>query len=598
MASMQNGGFRFRSFLSRFYDRFTVRIESEIERCKELFGGVYAAEVLARIVSESLLLPSLKSRFDTELSKLDIEEMVLVHEVSLNFSDKVLSLVCSSFSEFNAEINGEGEDNETLDFKEDNIDSKSVFSKQKNVVDKIVTACSYTPFESYFEKYGQMEKEWINQRMLAKVNDKNSNLLDTGISEVGTRAQLSKVLNQILENDLVIYSEETLSRCISFIGAAAIDAVLSATSKAWLMHLDRLNDALKELLKSVAMTNGKPAEEEIELNSPLSLLQKIEVLRQNLVRFTHETVPLQTAKEVKDFVKASESFEASSESSSSAMLHNPKASKMMVSLKLGDPKFMNRFLMSPDRYLEDRITAPINSCGQLSEQASLFVYKVMMQPIMKSIESIPTSNVWTHVDGGADGTVSAFGAPLKYMQDISQQIWALPEQLENYALANAEYVRMCIPDLDILGDEDRNLLESTLNLSHATRHSRVLVAEDDGGDLDEEDQGEEISNRFVRYWLAAVTNGSVNSFLLHLIQIPSLSGAGSNQLATDIAGIADVVNSFFDFNDPLLLQFREAVSMDIALLEEAVTKPDMSDPSLIAVQRLVAEKRGIKIDGG
>ena len=358
------------------------------------------------------------------------------------------------------------------------------------------------PFLHLYRKYGELELKGVRGELeFAKPKDLVPS--PTAVKEYN--------------HAVVVATENAVQHCIDFTFGVNLNGLMQAVSTVWSEHGDYLG----------GLVNASGTD--VSLSSMLGSLQSISELRSKLEECKGDIASaFKVAQEAMDGVKEEREEEISDV-------------EQVIIQEIGGPG--ESMPESREDVIENALAVPLSNLETVIDLAQSAMYEIMLKPIKEEYKDIARIQVWS---AKSNKSAMGFGTPLKYMQQITQHIWSLPEQLESYALESS-LSRSCLPRWDILGKAERTALERLLSLEDRARHTENIIGvENIELELDTEDQEvDEASGAFVRWWLAMIITGTVNDLLLCVFeQIPELSSEGSIQLANDFRGLAEFYSKY------------------------------------------------------
>lgn len=381
-----------------------------------------------------------------------------------------------------------------------------------------ITKSIARPFLQMYKRYGELQLKSL-RRELEAARPKELLAASTAMKEY--------------DHALFVATETAVQHCIEFTFGVDFDGLMKAVSSVWTDHANYLQRCV-----------DSGVDQGFTLGTVLGTLQSISELRGKLVECETAIVDALTkAREATEMTKGEEGV---------------MAIERIIIDEIGSSA--HRVVGDATEAVHAALKGSFERLESVIDSAQIVMYEIMLKPIKAEYKSIARMQVWSAKGGKGS---AGFGTPLKYMQQITQHIWSLPEQLESYAL-EASLSRSCLPRWDILGKTERTALEQLLSLEERARHTENIIGKENIElELEgEEQEVDEASGAFVRWWLAVIITGTVNDLLLCVFeQIPELSLEGSTQLAHDFRGLAEfyskLYNTFYRLPDKFtILQTR------------------------------------------
>jgi len=195
------------------------------------------------------------------------------------------------------------------------------------------------------------------------------------------------------------------------------------------------------------------------------------------------------------------------------------------------------------------------------------VHASIFSAISSKMDAVPTMGVWNRPSDDGGG----FGGPSKYISDVGEQLLMLVQHLEPFASSERRET--------LVADAGRLNLGLRKNISAMMQTNPVMVVLDSG---DEDDGVDEFSES----WLFAVGEATALYMVLKVLNIPTLSVSGTEQLSADFAYIVNVLSAMGMYPGDTLQNFQFA----LGLRSEEDMKAAAADPGASADRKRIVKR--------
>lgn len=208
----------------------------------------------------------------------------------------------------------------------------------------------------------------------------------------------------------------------------------------------------------------------------------------------------------------------------------------------------------------------VQSARALTSKSQRFVYDILFLPIEKQLSSLSNLECWNSTPPVTSSPYNLempqFSlSPLDYITRIGEQLLTLPQQLELYAEDDGLGL-----SLETLPYHEHSHDKSTSSGSYQNPEQKVT------------------SDEIIHVWITAVARGTMLHYINGIQAIPKLSTYGSNQLATDIGYMINILSALSIDPLPYLTRIKGLLELDLSeyqnalesLLSEKELSPDLN----------------------
>ncbi|KAI3508182.1 hypothetical protein L1887_23186 [Cichorium endivia] len=426
----------------------------------------------------------------------------------------------------------------------------------------------YLPYESYKQRYGQMERVTLSAE-IASIDLRGA--VTRGIGAQGI--ELSETVRRMEESvpQVIVLLEASVDRCISFTGGSEADELILALDDVMLQFISTLQDILKTL-RIVCGVDVAPKEPGLEKT------RKFELSSEDEWSYVQGALQILT---VADCLSSRSSvFEASLRATlarlntnlSSAVFGSsidPNSSHEMIdgggdlsmagraaldmaALRLFDAPEKARKLFN---LLEQSKDPRFHALPVASQRVSAFVdtvnelvYDVLISKVRKQLNGVSNLPIWSSVEEQTAFHLPNFSAYAQsYITTVGEYLLTLPQQLE--------------PLAETISNNDANADEAQF---------------------------------FATEWMFKVAEGAAALFMEQLRGIQYITERGAQQLSVDIEYLSNVLSALSMPIPPILATFHTCLSTPRDELKD-VMKSDLENLDL-PTANLVCKMRRVSLE--
>ncbi|KAJ9546234.1 hypothetical protein OSB04_025941 [Centaurea solstitialis] len=432
----------------------------------------------------------------------------------------------------------------------------------------------YLPYESYKQRYGQMERVTLSAE-IAGIDLRGA--VTRGVGAQGI--ELSETVRRMEESvpQVIVLLEASVDRCVSFTGGSEADELVLALDDVMLQFISTLQDILKTLRtvcgvdvapdgvgskKEIGSEKGRKFElsSEEEWSYVQSALQILTVadclssrsavfeasLRATLARLNTNL----SSAVFGSSIDPNSSHETIDGTGDSSMLG--RAALDMAALRLFDAPEKARKLFN---LLEQSKDPRFHALPVASQRVSAFVdtvnelvYDVLISKVRKQFNGISNLPIWSAVEEQSGFHLPSFSAYAQsYVTTVGEYLLTLPQQLE--------------PLAESISNNDTNAEEAQF---------------------------------FATEWMFKVAEGAAGLFMEQLRGIQYITDRGAQQLSVDIEYLSNVLSALSMPIPPILATFHTCLSTPKDQLKDVI-KND-SESLDLPTANLVCKMRRVNLE--
>ncbi|XP_023753269.1 conserved oligomeric Golgi complex subunit 7 [Lactuca sativa] len=430
----------------------------------------------------------------------------------------------------------------------------------------------YLPYESYKQRYGQMERVTLSSE-IAGIDLRGA--VTRGVGAQGI--ELSETVRRMEESvpQVIVLLEASVDRCISFTGGSEADELILALDDVMLQFISTLQDILKTLRivcgvdvvvgvapKETGIEKGRKFEmsSEDEWSYVQGALQILTVadclsnrssvfeasLRATLARFNTNLSSAVFGSSI-DPNSSHETVDGGGDLSMAG-----RAALDMAALRLFDAPEKARKLFN---LLEQSKDPRFHALPIASQRVSAFVdtvnelvYDVLISKVRKQLNGVSNLPIWSSVEEQTTFHLPSFSAYAQsYITTVGEYLLTLPQQLE--------------PLAETISNNDANAEEAQF---------------------------------FATEWMFKVAEGAAGLFMEQLRGIQYITERGAQQLSVDIEYLSNVLSALSMPIPPILATFHTCLSTPRDQLKD-VMKNDLESLD-VPTANLVCKMRRVSLE--
>ncbi|KAK1307345.1 hypothetical protein QJS10_CPA10g00877 [Acorus calamus] len=564
----------FSSWLPNFYDEVLLHLEQEWKWCMNAFPDDYKTLVPKLLVETiSTLSASFVSRINLATGDVVPETRALTKGVL-----DILSGDMPKGSKMQAKhLEALIELHSTTSSFARNI--QHLFSESELQVLVETLKAVYSPYESFKQRYGQMERVILLSE-IARVDLRGA--VARGVGAQGI--ELSETVRRMEESipQVIVLLEAAVERCISFTGGSEADELIMALDDVMLQYITTLQETLKTL-RSVCGLDGLTHGDGISAKKDTGLDKK-ESSHSNrimdMVSDEEEWSIVQGALQILTvadcLTSRSSVFEASLRAtlarlstslslsvfgSSLDQSHNSDGGSSLAgravldvaALRLTDvPEKAKKLFNLLDQSKDPRFHAlPLASqrVASFSDAVNELVYDVLISKVRQRLSDVSRLPIWSSVEEPTARPLPSFSAyPQPYVTSVGEYLLTLPQQLE--------------PLAEGISSSEANTDEAQF---------------------------------FATEWMFKVAEGATALYTEQLRGIQYITDRGAQQLSTDIEYLSNVLSALSMPIPQILATFQTCLSTPNDQLRELL-KSDSANQLDLPTANLVCKIRRVSLD--
>lgn len=567
----------FSSWLPNFYDEVLLYLEQEWKWCMVAFPDDYKTLVPKLLIETmSALGASFVSRINLATGDVVPETRALAKGVLDILSGDMTKGIKVQTKHLEALIELH---NMTVAFAKNiqHLFSESDLQALLNTLKAV-----YSPYESYKQRYGQMERSILSSEI--------SGIDLRGAVARGVGAQgieLSETVRRMEESipQFIVLLEAAVERCISFTGGSEADELITTLDEIMLQYISSLQETLKSLRTVCGVdyiTHGDSSGPKKEMGDKREGAHNTRMV--DMVSDEEEWSIVQGALQILTvadcLTSRSSVFEASLRStlarlstslSLSVFGSNLNQSRMMgddgdgelslagraaldvAALRLTDvPEKARRLFNLLDQSKDPRFHAlPLASqrVAAFADMVNELVYDVLISKVRQRLSDVARLPIWSSVEEASAFHLPSFSAyPQAYVTSVGEYLLTLPQQLE--------------PLAEGISSSEANTDEAQF---------------------------------FATEWMFKVAEGATALYMEQLRGIHHITDRGAQQLSTDIEYLSNVLSALSMPIPPVMATFHTCLSTPRDQLRDLV-KSDSGNQLDLPIANLVCKIRRVNLD--
>lgn len=567
----------FSSWLPNFYDEVLLYLEQEWKWCMVAFPDDYKTLVPKLLIETmSALGASFVSRINLATGDVVPETRALAKGVLDILSGDMTKGIKVQTKHLEALIELH---NMTVAFAKNiqHLFSESDLQALLNTLKAV-----YSPYESYKQRYGQMERSILSSEI--------SGIDLRGAVARGVGAQgieLSETVRRMEESipQFIVLLEAAVERCISFTGGSEADELITTLDEIMLQYISSLQETLKSLRTVCGVdyiTHGDSSGPKKEMGDKREGAHNTRMV--DMVSDEEEWSIVQGALQILTvadcLTSRSSVFEASLRStlarlstslSLSVFGSNLNQSRMMgddgdgelslagraaldvAALRLTDvPEKARRLFNLLDQSKDPRFHAlPLASqrVAAFADMVNELVYDVLISKVRQRLSDVARLPIWSSVEEASAFHLPSFSAyPQAYVTSVGEYLLTLPQQLE--------------PLAEGISSSEANTDEAQF---------------------------------FATEWMFKVAEGATALYMEQLRGIHYITDRGAQQLSTDIEYLSNVLSALSMPIPPVMATFHTCLSTPRDQLRDLV-KSDSGNQLDLPIANLVCKIRRVNLD--
>ncbi|XP_057456890.1 conserved oligomeric Golgi complex subunit 7 [Lotus japonicus] len=560
----------FSSWLPNFYDELLLYLEQEWKWCMVAFPEDYKT-LVPRLLSETMV--AIGSSFISHIN-LAIGEAVPETKALAKGIFDILSgdmqkgiKIQTKHLEVLIELH-----NMTGTFAR-NI--QHLFSGSDVRVLMDVLKAVYMPYESFKQRYGQMERAILSSE-IAGVDLRGAVIRGVGAQGV----ELSETVRRMEESipQVIILLEAAAERCISFTGGSEADELILALDDIMLQYISTLQETLKSLRtvcgvdyggdtvkKEMEKKDGHQNARRVDLSSSeeewsmvqgaLQILTVADSLTSRSSVFEASLratlARLSTTLSFSVFGSSLDQNQTINDNEDGDLSVGGRAALDLATLRLVDvPEKARKLFNLLNQSKDPRFHAlPIASqrVAAFADTVNELVYDVLISKVRQRLSDVSRLPIWTSVEEQSAFPLPTFSAyPQSYVTSVGEYLLTLPQQLEP-------------------------------------------LAEGINSETNDEAQF------FATEWMFKVAEGATALYIEQLRGIQNISDRGAQQLSVDIEYLSNVLSALSMPIPPVLATFQTCLSTSRDQLKDLL-KTDSGNQLDLPTANLVCKMRRVNLD--
>ncbi|ONK80125.1 uncharacterized protein A4U43_C01F14140 [Asparagus officinalis] len=455
-----------------------------------------------------------------------------------------------------------------------------LFSKSDIQILLCTLKAVYSPYESFKQRYGQMERAILSSE-IAGIDIRRA--VARGVGAQGI--ELSETVRRMEESipQVIVLLEAAVERCISFTGGSEADELILALDDVMLQYISNLQETLKSLRSVCGVDNTVYSEgskkdgggfdrkegarvrdmvsEEDEWSIVQGALQILTVadcltsrasvfeasLRATLAR-------IGTSLSLSAFGSTLDKSRGATTDENAEVSLAGRASLDVAALRLSDVPEKTRKLFN---LLEQSKDPRFHALPLASQRVAVFadtvnelVYDVLISKVRQRLNDVSRMPIWSSVEEQSALPLPSFSAyPQAYVTSVGEYLLTLPQQLEPLAEG---------------------------------------ISSNDGG-TDE-------AQFFATEWMFKVAEGATALFMEQLRGIHYITDRGAQQLSADIEYLSNVLFALSMPIPPFLSTYHTCLSKPRDQLRDLIKSPEPGSQLDVPTAHLVCKIRRIALD--
>ncbi|KAL2932376.1 Conserved oligomeric Golgi complex subunit 7 [Bienertia sinuspersici] len=438
-----------------------------------------------------------------------------------------------------------------------------LFSESKIQVLLDTMKAVYSPFETFKQKYGQMERA-ILAAEIGKLDLRGA--VTRGVGAQGI--ELSETVRRMEESipQVILLFEAAVERCINFTGGSEADELIVALDDKMLQYISMLNETLKSLRAVCGVDN---ASDSAKRDSGLDKKEGMQNPRKgDLLSNEEEWSMVQGALQILTVADCLTSRSSVFEASLRATLSRLSTS-MPVSASGVDQNLSQLFIddgnanvnlaggaaldMAIVRLSKDPRFHALPHTSQrvaaFTETVNELVYDVLISKVRQRLSDVSRLPIWSSAEEISAFALPTFSAyPQSYVTSVGEYLLTLPQQLE--------------PLAEGISSDDANADDAQF---------------------------------FATEWMFKVAEGASAIYTEQLRGIQYITDRGAQQLSVDIEYLANVLSALSVPIPPILATFQTCLSTPRDQLKDLI-KSDSSTQLDLPTANLICKMRRVNVD--
>ncbi|KAI9115329.1 hypothetical protein K1719_013648, partial [Acacia pycnantha] len=432
----------------------------------------------------------------------------------------------------------------------------------------------YLPYESFKQRYGQMERAILSSET-AGVDLRGAVIRGVGAQGV----ELSETVRRMEESipQVIVLLEAAVERCISFTGGSEADELINALDDVMLQYISTLQETLKSLRTACGVDNfgDGPSKREMDKKDGSQNTRRVDLIS-NEEEWSIVQGALQILTVADSLTSRASVFEASLRATlarlstslslsvfGSSLDQNQvtngtedglggRAALDVASLRLVDvPEKARKLFSLLNQSKDPRFHAlPLASqrVAAFADTVNELVYDVLISKVRQRLSEVARLPIWSSVEEQSAFPLPTFSAyPQSYVTSVGEYLLTLPQQLEPLA-------------------------EGISNT-----------------DTSEEAQF------FATEWMFKVAEGATALYIEQLRGIQYISDRGAQQLSVDIEYLSNVLSALSMPIPPVLATFQTCLSTSRDQLKDLL-KTDSGNQLDMPTTNLICKMRRVNLD--
>ncbi|KAL2936530.1 Conserved oligomeric Golgi complex subunit 7 [Bienertia sinuspersici] len=418
----------------------------------------------------------------------------------------------------------------------------------------------YSPFETFKQKYGQMERA-ILAAEIGKLDLRGA--VTRGVGAQGI--ELSETVRRMEESipQVILLFEAAVERCINFTGGSEADELIVALDDIMLQYISMLNETLKSLRAVCGVDN---ASDSAKRDSGLDKKEGMQNPRKgDLLSNEEEWSMVQGALQILTVADCLTSRSSVFEASLRATLSRLSTS-MPVSASGVDQNLSQLFIddgnanvnLAGGAALDMAISKDprFHALPHTSQRVAAFtetvnelVYDVLISKVRQRLSDVSRLPIWSSAEEISAFALPTFSAyPQSYVTSVGEYLLTLPQQLE--------------PLAEGISSDDANADDAQF---------------------------------FATEWMFKVAEGASAIYTEQLRGIQYITDRGAQQLSVDIEYLANVLSALSVPIPPILATFQTCLSTPRDQLKDLI-KSDSSTQLDLPTANLICKMRRVNVD--
>ncbi|XP_057524780.1 conserved oligomeric Golgi complex subunit 7 isoform X1 [Amaranthus tricolor] len=436
----------------------------------------------------------------------------------------------------------------------------------------------YTPFETFKQKYGQMERVILASE-IGKLDLRGAVMRGVGAQGI----ELSETVRRMEESipQVILLLEAAVERCINFTGGTEADELIGALDDIMLQYISMLNETLKSLRTVCGVDNTSDS---MRRDSGLDKKEGTHNPRKtDLISNEEEWSMVQGALQILTvadcLTKRSSVFEASLRATVSKLSTSlpvtvfgdqnqrqlsiddgnanvnvtGRAAIDMATVRLVDaPEKARKLYSLLEQSKDPRFHAlPLASqrVATFAETVNELVYDVLISKVRQCLSNVSRMPIWASAEETSAFPLPSFSAyPQSYVTSVGEYLLTLPQQLE--------------PLIEGIASDDANTDEAQI---------------------------------FATEWMFKVAEGATAIYMEQLRGIQYITDRGAQQLSVDIEYLTNVLSALSVQIPPILSTYQTCLSSPRDQLKDLI-KSDSGKELDLPTANLICKMRRINLE--